>query len=61
MPDLFFYCAPEDIEKQEQQEREDAEARKNDNQNVWMYYLILYYWDKNNEAFFGGFCGLQWG
>merc|ERR1712012_976765 len=27
MPDLFFYRAPEDIEKQEQQEREDAEAR----------------------------------
>jgi len=25
MPDLFFYGAPEDIEKQEQQEREEAE------------------------------------
>jgi len=25
MPDLFFYRAPEDIEKQEQQEREEAE------------------------------------
>jgi len=27
MPDLFFYRAPEDIEKQEQQEREEAESR----------------------------------
>jgi small subunit ribosomal protein SAe len=27
MPDLFFYRAPEDIEKQEQQEREEAENR----------------------------------
>jgi small subunit ribosomal protein SAe len=28
MPDLFFYRAPEDIEKQEQQEREEAENRQ---------------------------------
>merc|ERR1712055_1065565 len=28
MPDLFFYRAPEDIEKQEQQEREVAEMRQ---------------------------------
>ena len=27
MPDLFFYRAPEDIEKQEQQEREVAELQ----------------------------------
>jgi len=27
MPDLFFYRAPDEIEKQEQQEREDAENR----------------------------------
>jgi len=34
MPDLFFYRAPEDIEKQEQQEREEAEKALVDTQGA---------------------------
>lgn len=33
MPDLFFYRAPEDIEKQEQQEKLDEESKKVDQNN----------------------------